>query len=404
MKSITATITLHILPIIVLANSLYSLGSRGDQQFNCPNNGIPKMDEATGKRVQCLPGRTSEAACGKGYSCFFSGFNYQCCPTAEEDYDYLGECPLGSEAVLTPDRKMMECNQKKQCPNARMFCSTHNSLPICCEISNGIRDDNPKQQNEARIKESFSPPNRVNGVKTIVDVSLNEDECPENTVSVLMDDGKMTPCGEEGRNCLESDMFCHITNEMSICCRKLDVTNTSSSEEGKSEYQKKKKQFEHKYALEESKLQKALDEVEAGLTGEEEEQQETVGKIEYKPAKSASYSSLGPQTQVVDNEVSLPRSRRIHDGELVKARAAKNFNGEPIFEENSNTPGGYRISEKLQRINSLRSNVEHKMKVQRYLLEQIKGGWPYDDKFYRPEDIAVIREGNHPTAIVHFQN
>lgn len=82
-----------------------------------------------GKSIQCLPGQTSSIVCGKGYSCYFSGYNYQCCPTAEEEEKITefftqkqtnqaakDECPNGSFIILELDGKHIKCNNKTKCP------------------------------------------------------------------------------------------------------------------------------------------------------------------------------------------------------------------------------------------------------------------------------------------------
>lgn len=43
-----------------------------------------------------------EELCGPGYSCYFSGTNYQCCPVEEEiNLDSILECPSPSITILT---------------------------------------------------------------------------------------------------------------------------------------------------------------------------------------------------------------------------------------------------------------------------------------------------------------
>lgn len=74
--------------------------------------------------------------------------------------------------------------------------------------------------------------------------------------------------------------------------------------------------------------------------------------------------------------------RKIHEG-YAKARAAKIKEVDPIFDLSQENP----VANKLQRINTYKLNVEQKMKAQRFLVEQIKNGWPYNDKFYRPEGV-----------------
>ena len=62
-------------------------------------------------------GQGQRAVCGKGYSCFYSGFNYQCCPTAaDEDPQSPGSCPLGSYTVTDSDAEALKCDHKQQCP------------------------------------------------------------------------------------------------------------------------------------------------------------------------------------------------------------------------------------------------------------------------------------------------
>jgi hypothetical protein len=85
--------------------------------------------------------------------------------------------------------------------------------------------------------------------------------------------------------------------------------------------------------------------------------------------------------QFADNEgtiYSRPVGRKIHEG-YAKARAAKIREGDALFELQGS-------SERLQRINSMKSNIEQRSKTQRFLVNQIKNGWPYDEKFYRPSE------------------
>lgn len=51
--------------------------------------------------------------------------------------------------------------------------------------------------------------------------------------------------------------------------------------------------------------------------------------------------------------------------------------------------GGYAVSKNLLKINS-RKNSEQKLIAQQFLLQQIKEGWPYDEKFYRSDSKSYI--------------
>jgi len=69
--------------------------------------------------------------------------------------------------------------------------------------------------------------------------------------------------------------------------------------------------------------------------------------------------------------------------------------------------GGYAVSRKLQKINSKNTDPNHKIIAQQYLLDQIKNGWPYEERFYRTENVGMIRKeghNSHPSVIVHFPN
>jgi hypothetical protein len=57
--------------------------------------------------------------CGDGFSCFFSGQNYHCCPTGDESEDesVRGECPDYTVALLDAVGKPIRCSSLgNQCP------------------------------------------------------------------------------------------------------------------------------------------------------------------------------------------------------------------------------------------------------------------------------------------------
>lgn len=56
--------------------------------------------------------------CGKGYACFFSGFNYQCCPSEEDDDSFASlECPAPALTILDGDGGPIRCNPvTRPCP------------------------------------------------------------------------------------------------------------------------------------------------------------------------------------------------------------------------------------------------------------------------------------------------
>lgn len=69
--------------------------------------------------------------CGEGYSCYFSGYNYHCCPTNDKDFEQQHEnknensneqiesekCPDGTFMVLNLEGNPIQCNPNlNQCP------------------------------------------------------------------------------------------------------------------------------------------------------------------------------------------------------------------------------------------------------------------------------------------------
>lgn len=57
--------------------------------------------------------------CGEGYSCFFTGLDYHCCPSVDdiEDIKSHGECPDYAFAFLDSYGKQIRCSSiGKQCP------------------------------------------------------------------------------------------------------------------------------------------------------------------------------------------------------------------------------------------------------------------------------------------------
>lgn len=75
-------------------------------------------------------GQPSETVCGKGYSCYFSGFNYQCCPTNDEDNEDNHNHQYESEQEN--DNEQIE---NAECPDATFMVLNLNGNPIKCNPS-----------------------------------------------------------------------------------------------------------------------------------------------------------------------------------------------------------------------------------------------------------------------------
>ncbi|KHJ99176.1 hypothetical protein OESDEN_00838 [Oesophagostomum dentatum] len=84
-------------------------GTLAIRQPTCPNDLLPKLDK-NGRPLQCIPGSSSRLVCGEGYSCFFSGMNYMCCPTNEPPSSNQLACPAHSLTVLDPSGLPLKCD------------------------------------------------------------------------------------------------------------------------------------------------------------------------------------------------------------------------------------------------------------------------------------------------------
>lgn len=385
---------------------------KGDQPFQCPNNGLPKLAD-DGKPIQCLPGQaTSHIVCGRGYSCYFSGFNYQCCPTADEDDEEHDEphheCPAESFTVLSSNGAPLKCNPRtKRCPEATMFCSESLESAICCERIDESKSAPSTKLETLQKSENVAPVHEEEHITTIINRDIiNENECP-NGLLLLSDDGKAVTCDKDGK-CPQDDMFCHVhpIQGISVCCQIVE----GEALEGVTHNPLKYNPEDAKKLIEELKIQK------------ERENKRKDAEIVTSVESSQSPTTLSPSSSAVpknlryaDNDARVGEKLK-NPAELqnvkinVKAHAIKthvdtndDHNHEGIVYKPHNQ-GGYAVSRKLDKLNARKQEIDHKLLAQRFLLEQIKNGWPYDEKFYRTESVAVLHRGNRPAAIVHFPN
>uniref|UniRef100_A0A915CQP9 Uncharacterized protein n=1 Tax=Ditylenchus dipsaci TaxID=166011 RepID=A0A915CQP9_9BILA len=405
MSRSTSISAVLLLIVVALASK-----TTADQQFHCPNSGLPKVD-ASGKPLQCLPGQAaSEIVCGRGYSCYFSGFNYQCCPTAEEEEQHSeAECPQGSFSVLSANGSPLLCNPRTlQCPQDGMFCSSESSSisrgAICCEK---IGQKKPSKKSEKAHQKLFASAQKIQfeeRVTTLVNRDINE-ECPINALMVLSDESKPVLCAEDNP-CPQNDMFCHssITKE-SFCCQQMDTAKDTLSEDDTTQNPLKYSPDDAKKLVEELKIQEELEK--AIVTQPKEEDLEvtvaTAGPPSASPPTTTTEAQPAPVQQqeqqlqhpagklrYADNEAPIKNKEEELAEPKAKAQAVRTQVDqqqqlETDIEYKPHNQGGYAISRKLDKINSKKPSADHKLFAQQYLLEQIKNGWPYDEKFYRTE-------------------
>ncbi|KAL3095386.1 hypothetical protein niasHS_007485 [Heterodera schachtii] len=354
-----------LLPFISFTISSAEFGG----QFNCPNGGEPKMDERTGKPLQCLPGRRSSSAiCGFGHACFFSGFNYQCCPSLSDDEEDDGD------------------NMMKQL----------------------IDDEDGKRETESE------------------EGQMIEEECPEGSFSVLNSEGTAMGCGQLGtkRECFEPKMFCYTGATMKLCCERFEneksppiqshlttqvsgeVTISNSGEKQRTEKRTKSGQKDDGQRV---KSQKEL-------ARKSSAQIQSVGTM--KKESKSNYPALTHKTTADPNETDIPQQEEsvsafsVDEPPLQIPSTQQMVKMENIVAKNERAPGkdyaeGKALKETIDKEREDAEERRSQKAFQQYFLEKINDGWPYDDKFYRPtnnEDIFVVKKRNRPMAIVHFPN
>ena len=82
-------------------------------------------------------------------------------------------------------------------------------------------------------------------------------------------------------------------------------------------------------------------------------------------------------------EEATPESRAF--GIQTNVETNEGENAGDFVEYKPHNSGGYAFSRKLEKINARAQNPNQKALAQQFLVEQIRQGWPYNEKFYRPE-------------------
>ncbi|KAK0396865.1 hypothetical protein QR680_001890 [Steinernema hermaphroditum] len=439
-----------MLPLLVLL--LLSVSFAKDNIPYCPNGDAPKTDEA-GTVIICLPGQSSKTVCGKGYSCFFSGYNYQCCPQGEDEEEEPLECPMNALTVLDAVGDPVKCDKAK-CPKDTMFCSKQGSTAICCEsLLAATQESTPIKKDDVEKME-------------VVD-----EECPNSALTVLSDDGQPITCSSV-RSCPQSTMKCMSVGKVSLCCEPL--SSASSKEETlfikdtpessiRTPAQRKTAQSLFnplKYVENDAKLlqkdqHKEQTKPNSGIIyGEKElstlhtssavasgtvikkanitsadlsldhiivsprlgnksstlQVNTTPKKEETTQQPTVTVSSTRATTTIVDVDInstvaSIPNvDVDIEQTEKPRAQGIPTAHEKDSqFEYKPHSSGGYALSEKtITTRPPLQGNA--KKIARKFLIDQIKRGWPYDDSFYRPnEEVEFVRSGNR-LAAVHFPN
>ncbi|KAI6201051.1 hypothetical protein M3Y96_00800200 [Aphelenchoides besseyi] len=368
---------------VLLIISLISTTKAKEFQF-CPNEGEPKLD-VNGKPIQCLPGQPSEGICGKGYACFFSGFNYQCCPSNEDkEHDEVqSECPDYAVAVLDFNGNPIRCSSlSDSCSQPNTYCNENNAMPICCQRLTPQSTPIAKEKQPQEIEKFFNSEDISNEPTTTSSAKASSEsstlECPGQSLMVLTDEGNPKQCNESSE-CPQKGMFCYGDTQK-ICCESIDFAVSSFPSN-------------HTVETETGKSSEILTTI-----------TDSQSSVPSASTNETDASTLAPTPvhQLAESSYKQPiKELKISGKQLIsKALASKNAEFRKPLEYQPHNSGGYAISRPFDAKDPGR--LEKKEIVQQYLLEQIKQGWPYDEKFYRSENVGVVRDRPNPSAVVHF--
>ncbi|CEF60240.1 Cysteine-rich repeat-containing protein [Strongyloides ratti] len=370
-----------------------------DYRYHCPS-GLAKKDN-TGVYAQCLPGDYNIHTCGDNYYCFFSGFNYICCPEGKDiktktvNIDDI-ECPFNSFVQLDGAGEMIQCKRNNDCIGLNSQCNKG----YCCSESKKIEATNYRVN--PRKKE-----------KKVVKVDLSTLDCPHPYLTVLNDESLPTVCSKF-KPCSSSSEDCLSVGKVSICCEKLssaaDVDDSDEStetgpnilkvyEETSDEKTIESKENNENIFNESKSIPSTTKKIDTTTEVTIKKSQMFGGKIikNEEPLEITETTTLRTtKKKLVGNSITIPliSSTKV-DEELTKVKknelealpitrskihSSKNIKTsydaiklEPHF------MGGYQKVEQEEDKNNKR------IIVQKFLMDQIKKGWPYEDQFYWPE-------------------
>uniref|UniRef100_A0A0K0EX78 CC domain-containing protein n=1 Tax=Strongyloides venezuelensis TaxID=75913 RepID=A0A0K0EX78_STRVS len=389
---------LFVLFLLLITYSSIFLSAAEDYRYHCPA-GHAKKDQKN-DYVQCLPGDYSTHTCGDNHFCFFSGFNYVCCPEGKNSKKKTislknFECPENSFIQLNENSQLINCKRNTDCNG--LYSQCHNGY--CCSGTQ-------------KIKPTNYPVTSKKKEKKVIEIDLNILDCPHPFLTVLNDESLPTIC-DKLKPCSNPSEECLLVGKVSICCENLgsagdedddsEETNPNiikiyeSSNEEKIEMPKDRENNTNLLNIAVSTNKKVettalpiiknkplIDKTEKL----NEDEEKTVTIIE-------TITSVPKKIKLVSNTVTAQIKSIIND-ESVKRNNKKEMVSLPIVRSKIHSSGPTKTTYdaiKLephymggyQKVRQEDTNNNKRAIIQKFLMDQIKKGWPYEDQFYWPE-------------------
>uniref|UniRef100_A0A0K0E4K8 WAP domain-containing protein n=1 Tax=Strongyloides stercoralis TaxID=6248 RepID=A0A0K0E4K8_STRER len=372
-----------------------------DYKYHCPS-GHAKKDK-TGDYVQCLPGDYSVHTCGDSHYCFFSGFNYICCPEGKKsktktvNIDDI-ECPTNSFVQLDGNSEMINCQRNKDCLGLNSQCYKG----YCCSESKKIEATNYRVS--PRKKE-----------KKTVKVDLSELDCPHPYLTVLNEESLPTVC-DKFKKCSTANEECLSVGKVSICCENLsnasELEESFESTEEESKIPKYTNPTSNEEILEFKENNESINDILRTTLSTSKRIESTTEKIEQKSSileKENIIENKKETLEIIETTTSIPKRDKLVSNTInVPLIPSKKLNEDltktnkkeleplPIVRSKIHSSGPIKTSYdaiKLephfmggyQKVDVDEDKNAKRALVQSFLMDQIKKGWPYEDQFYWPE-------------------
>ncbi|CAD6185151.1 unnamed protein product [Caenorhabditis auriculariae] len=418
------------------------------QAPTCPNGQVPKLDKNLNP-IQCLPGTSQYLICGNTHTCYFTGLNYMCCPSNEPSIDNQPTCPYPRITVLDSHGLPLKCSPRtRECPGDRMTCSDVGLGYICCE---DLGFSEPKA--------TLRPENRKMKFTTTITTTMapeEELECPENSIGLLKADGSRVVCNSR-KSCPGSDTFCHGEYKRSICCQKYlfakDILDVTEEPEKVPEEKKAASFIESRNPFKPKSISMAMrtpprhihSAEKIGNNRQKPHNSETASKISHgrfshnsretegnkkntdsatvwksveteteapTTVKSTTTSTTTTTTTTTTTHVPLPAAT--YRSSLAKlSKVPQEVRRKPVpngvIRRNRlhgiQTSGDAEFRPPTATLRSETMNQQDKHAIAQQLLSyQIRNGWPYDERFYRPDVDTFDEEQKANIARMQFIN
>ncbi|CAI2356701.1 unnamed protein product [Caenorhabditis sp. 36 PRJEB53466] len=395
------------------------------QAPTCPNGQQPKLDSSL-RPIQCLPGTSQHLICGANHNCFFTGLNYMCCPSNEPSIDNQPSCPYPKLTVLDPHGLPMKCSQiARSCPGENMHCADVGLGYICCE--------DPSFQRKHKETPTTAAAHPKYRFKTTTPPPEEELECPAQSIGLLNHDGTRTLCNSR-IPCPGADTFCFGEYKRSICCQKYlyasDILDDATTQKPKGALKSINmslrkplpgKLHEGQYLKPTTTTTTTTKTTEAPPIVDQEFPEIAINSVgvrrkgpsfaHHQKSSEVGGSAAVTRTWIPKSAFTFPTSasttaaptttttmttttvRPVPAGLARRSR----INGVPNFAGSTEFKPA---SLDLQRNHE--NNPNRHAFAQKLLSYQIRNGWPYDERFYRPDVEVYTEEQKSEIARMRF--